>query len=238
MRHLLIPLLLMASSAHAENWLQVADLSPKGGVLLVDTASIDRSSSPRTARFKSVYSADRPMGDVYSRVSPDVRSFRWELSLGQFDCAARTIAIPQSVLYGADDQVVGKLDVDHSPLKIGSVAPQSIGGFMLETVCASTSDEPPMPGLARIKRLANPDDFYPLGAKGRGERGSPVVKVCVGPSGALLREPELTDTSGYPDLDSAAIKAAMAMRYAPAVENGVALPESCIKYKIKFGPSH
>jgi TonB family protein len=92
-----------------------------------------------------------------------------------------------------------------------------------------------MPGLARIKRLANPDDFYPQGSKGRGERGSPVVKVCVGPSGALLREPELAETSGYPELDGAAIKAAMAMRYAPAVENGTALPESCIKYKIKFG---
>jgi hypothetical protein len=62
----------------------------------------------------------------------------------------------------------------------------------------------------------------------------PVVKACVGHSGQLLREPEITDTSGFPELDGAAIKAAKAMRFAPAVQDGAAVAESCIKFKEKF----
>jgi len=44
----------------------------------------------------------------------------------------------------------------------------------------------------------------------------------------------VTDTSGFPDLDSAAVKVAKATRYAAGTENGSALPESCIKFKVKF----
>ena len=37
-----------------------------------------------------------------------------------------------------------------------------------------------------------------------------------------------------PDLDSAAVKVAKATRYAAGTEGGSALPESCIKFKVKF----
>jgi len=37
-----------------------------------------------------------------------------------------------------------------------------------------------------------------------------------------------------PDLDGAAVKVAKATRYGPGTENGSALPESCIKFKVKF----
>ena len=56
----------------------------------------------------------------------------------------------------------------------------------------------------------------------------------MGECGRLLREPVITDTSGFPDLDGAAVKVAKANRYAPATEAGAALPESCIKFKVKF----
>jgi hypothetical protein len=49
-----------------------------------------------------------------------------------------------------------------------------------------------------------------------------------------LSEPEITTTSGFPQLDGAAIKVAKAMRYGAAVEDGAALPESCVKFKVKF----
>ena len=137
--------------------------------------------------------------------------------------------------HGADGHVVGNVDIDPSALKFGEVAPTSIGGLMLQAVCASsTSDAQPMPGPARITYIVNPDDYYPTGSRFRGEQGAPIVKVCVGPSGAPLREPEITDTSGFPKLDDAAIKVAKANRYAAAVQNGAALPESCIKFKVKF----
>ena len=87
---------------------------------------------------------------------------------------------------------------------------------------------------AKMTRPVNPDDYYPPGSIRREEQGSPVVQACVGPNGRLLREPVVTDTSGFPDLDGAAIKVAKATRYAPGTEAGTALPESCIKFKVKF----
>jgi len=97
---------------------------------------------------------------------------------------------------------------------------------------------PPPPRVAavgaKMSRMANPDDYYPPGSIRREEQGSPVVQACVGPNGRLLREPVVTDTSGFPDLDGAAIKVAKANRYTPAAENGSAVPESCIKFKVKF----
>jgi len=97
---------------------------------------------------------------------------------------------------------------------------------------------PPPPRIAgspaKMTRPVNPDDYYPPGSIRREEQGSPVVQACVGPTGKLVREPVITDTSGFPDLDSAAIKVARATRYGPGTENGTALPESCIKFKVKF----
>lgn len=97
---------------------------------------------------------------------------------------------------------------------------------------------PPPPRIAgspaKMTRPVNPDDYYPPGSIRREEQGSPVVQACVGPTGKLVREPVVTDTSGFPDLDSAAVKVARATRYGPGTENGTALPESCIKFKVKF----
>jgi outer membrane biosynthesis protein TonB len=49
-----------------------------------------------------------------------------------------------------------------------------------------------------------------------------------------VREPVITETSGFPELDDAAVKVAKATRYAPAMEGGTALPESCVKFKVRF----
>lgn len=88
---------------------------------------------------------------------------------------------------------------------------------------------------ASMSRPASPDDFYPPGSRRREEEGSPVVQVCVGPNGRLLREPKLIDTSGFPELDVAAIRVAKASRYAAGRdERGNALPEACLKFKVKF----
>ena len=97
---------------------------------------------------------------------------------------------------------------------------------------------PPPPRVAgspaKMTRPVNPDDYYPPGSIRREEQGSPVVQACVGSNGRLVRDPVVTDTSGFPDLDSAAVKVAKATRYAAGTENGSALPESCIKFKVKF----
>jgi periplasmic protein TonB len=112
------------------------------------------------------------------------------------------------------------------------------------TAIQDVTDKPPPPAPpppprvagspAKMKSAADPDQFYPPGAKRREEQGSPVVQACVGANGRLVREPVVTETSGFPELDGAAIKVAKANRYSPATEGGTALPESCVKFKVKF----
>ena len=112
------------------------------------------------------------------------------------------------------------------------------------TAIQDVTDKPPPPAPpppprvagspAKMKSAVDPDQFYPPGAKRREEQGSPVVQACVGPNGRLVREPVITETSGLPELDGAAVKVAKANRYTPAMEGGTALPESCVKFKVKF----
>jgi protein TonB len=112
------------------------------------------------------------------------------------------------------------------------------------TAIQDVTDRPPPPAPppppriagspAKMTRPVNPDDYYPPGSIRREEQGSPVVQACVGSNGRLLRDPVVTDTSGFPDLDAAAVKVAKATRYAAGTEGGSALPESCIKFKVKF----
>jgi TonB family protein len=112
------------------------------------------------------------------------------------------------------------------------------------TAIQDVTDKPPPPAPpppprvagspAKMRSAVDPDQFYPPGAKRREEQGSPVVQACVGPNGRLVREPVITETSGFPELDGAAVKVAKANRYTPAMEGGTALPESCVRFKVKF----
>lgn len=88
---------------------------------------------------------------------------------------------------------------------------------------------------AGVLQPANPARFYPGKARGRREEGSPVVEACVGRNGKLLREPVVVESSGFPDLDAAAIEVARASRYTPGRVAGEVLPDSCIKFRVKFG---
>lgn len=112
------------------------------------------------------------------------------------------------------------------------------------TAIQDVTDKPPPPAppppprvaatSAKMRSSPDVDRFYPPGAKRREEQGSPVVQACVGPNGRLLRDPVVTETSGFPELDGAAVQVAKASRYIPATEGGSAVPESCVKFKVKF----
>jgi TonB family protein len=90
----------------------------------------------------------------------------------------------------------------------------------------------------QITSMVDVSAYYPPEARRRGEQGAPVVRACVGPSGALSKEPQITSPSGFPDLDAAAIRVAKAMRYAAGLENGAPAPESCISFKVKFAQTN
>ena len=93
---------------------------------------------------------------------------------------------------------------------------------------------PPASTRARLTRPADPKNYYPPESIRRGEQGMSGVQSCVDPTGKLLRDPVITATSGFPDIDAAAIELAKDSEYAPGTENGAPLPESCVKFKVQF----
>jgi TonB family protein len=244
MRFVSIALLLAATTAHAENWQQVAKLDSNGGSVLVDVAAITEVKGLRRAWFKSIYTSDQPIPPEYlDSVPKDVRTYRSEVTLRYFNCPERTSAVMRFYWNGADDKAGGYFY--QKLLTFRAVLPETLDEKMLEAACtfagelaAPEAAKLHLPGeaakSARITRPANPDAYYPSSSVRRKEQGSPVVQVCVGPRGALLREPVVTETSGFADLDLAAIKVARATGYGPGNEDGKPLPESCIKFKIKF----
>jgi TonB family protein len=241
MRYASIALSFLASTAHAEDWQQVASLDSNGGVLLFDAAGVTEVKGLRRAWFKAVYTSEQPIPIEYlGSVPANVRSYRSERTLRYFNCAERTGAVMRYYWRDAEEKSGGYFYQELLTFRVA--APGTLDERMLDAACnfageladaeAARLQLPRV--LAMMSRPANPDDYYPSGARERGEQGSPVVQVCVGPSGKLLREPVVTDTSGYPDLDGAAIKVAKATRYAAGKQDGVAAPESCMKFKIKF----
>jgi protein TonB len=129
--------------------------------------------------------------------------------------------------------------VEVPPPEVSIDLPMETTSTAIQDVTDKTPPPAPPPpraagSPAKMTRPVNPDDYYPPGSIRREEQGSPVVQACVGPNGRLLRDPVVTDTSGFPDLDGAAVKVAKATRYAAGTEAGSALAESCIKFKVKF----
>jgi periplasmic protein TonB len=130
--------------------------------------------------------------------------------------------------------------VEVPPPEVNIDLPMETTSTAIQDVTDKAPPVPPpqirtVPGTpAKMTRPVNPDDYYPPGSIRREEQGSPVVQACVGPTGKLVREPVVTDTSGFPDLDGAAVKVAKATRYAAGTDSGTALAESCIKFKVKF----
>jgi hypothetical protein len=95
MRYVSIALLLIASSADAENWVEVAKLDTSGAVLFVDADAIMEVKGLRRAWFKSVYTADQPVAEEYlAKLPKDFRFYRSEVSLRYFNCAHRTSGVP------------------------------------------------------------------------------------------------------------------------------------------------
>ncbi len=60
---------------------------------------------------------------------------------------------------------------------------------------------------------------YPKGAQRAGEEGTVVLRVFVNTSGKPSRV-NVVKSSGYPDLDNAAVETAFGWRYVPAIRDG------------------
>ena len=86
-------------------------------------------------------------------------------------------------------------------------------------------DAPP-----RQRSSIRPD--YPKGARQRGEQGDVVLTLAIGKSGEVERV-SVAETSGFPELDDAAVAAAKKARFTPARSGGKAVASQA-RLKLTF----
>ena len=121
--------------------------------------------------------------------------------------------------------------IDRASFQVAQSRPSASLNFIPRTTPCPTP-EASAAAKASITRAADPTDYYPPGSKRREEQGSIIVRVHVNPASCATGF-AMVASSGYPELDQAAIRVAEASRYAPATENGQPV-ESELTFKVKF----
>jgi protein TonB len=92
---------------------------------------------------------------------------------------------------------------------------------------------PPPPGTP-VQVTFRPDisNYYPEAARREGQEGRAIIKICVNQLGKIDNA-EVATSSGFPELDEAAIKVAKAYRFKPATSEGKPV-SSCPTLPVKF----
>jgi TonB family protein len=234
MRYLSVALLFVASTAVAQNWQQVASLDSNGGVLFVDASDIMEVKGYRRAWFKWAYGTDQPVPGEYRESVPKAKTYRWVQSANLFHCTEQTTAIAEQRWFNSEDKELGSRRPE--ALQFLKVSSGTVDQQMLEAVCSSESvrSRERLEEQAQMTRPVQPKEYYPKGSILRGEQGTATVKVCVDSTGRLLDEPVVTVSSGFPELDGAALQVAKDSRYKPGVREGAVLPESCLEVPVAF----
>lgn len=83
-----------------------------------------------------------------------------------------------------------------------------------------------------IVAMPHAADFYPDSAKRAGEEGRVVVRICANAEG-IVQTANVTSTSGFPDLDDAALRYARSVRVRGRNASGGTVP-TCVGLPIKF----
>jgi TonB family protein len=133
---------------------------------------------------------------------------------------------------GAAVQVEDKLKaaMDAATNQIAKSRSLSDLSFIPRTTPCPTPDAPA--ARAGLTRAADPNDYYPPGARRRDEQGSIVVRAHVTAAGCAS-EFAVVASSGFSELDQAAVRVAEASRYAAASDNGAAL-DGYVTFKVRF----
>ncbi len=100
-------------------------------------------------------------------------------------------------------------------LRTGAVLAALTGTLMLGGTSACLADSPAKIDQSKAALTAD----YPGDAQLQGEQGDVLLDVEVAPNGRPARI-RLDKSSGYPDLDNAALQTAANFRYVPAVSGG------------------
>jgi TonB family protein len=73
--------------------------------------------------------------------------------------------------------------------------------------------------MPHVDRSQPTEVVYPTGAQSAGEEGTVIVNVFVGPNGKASRF-SVAKSSGFDDLDNAALETVMSWHYVPALRDG------------------
>lgn len=84
----------------------------------------------------------------------------------------------------------------------------------------------------RFKSAPNLEDYYPPGSKRREEEGTVRVRLCVDPAGRV-KDTQVADSSGFPELDAAALRAVGSYRFKPASDKQAA-QDLCTVLGLRF----
>jgi protein TonB len=119
------------------------------------------------------------------------------------------------------------------PIEITTQTPPPVD--MPDTIAEQEIESPPDTGPVRKPRiLSGPHgpERYPWESLRANEAGRPHMKICISAAGAV-ESVELTRSSGFPRLDSAAVDIAREYRFKPAMRQGKPVPV-CLAYGVDF----
>jgi len=84
----------------------------------------------------------------------------------------------------------------------------------------------------------HPDPAYPTQALAAGEEGTVVLRLHISPSGKIIRF-KIKQSSGFDDIDSAAVLAALNWHYVPAIWDGSTRTDDMdLAIQFKLPPPH
>lgn len=104
--------------------------------------------------------------------------------------------------------------------------------FVPRTTPCPASDGSTGSASARLVQSSDPESWYPDGAKDRGEHGAIVLRARIATDNCATAFAVMV-SSGYPELDAAAIKVAEASRYTAAVESRKPVASE-LTFKVRF----
>lgn len=166
---------------------------------------------------------DLPPEPTFETLLAAEQKVRGFLDSGDFISAASASVHIDSALESAirDATISRVADLDDSRLRfVRRTTPCP------EAVAASSTSKP------TIARAASPEKYYPLGSKRREDQGAIVVRAHIAPS-SCATDFAVVVSSGYPELDQAALRVAEDSTYAAAIEGGKPV-EGYVTFKVKF----
>lgn len=127
---------LVSQASTAADWSRFAEMPPAGSYGEIDITSIAPAPYNRKkAWFRWNYSKPQHIGEWIAKADPQITAYSSSVTLVYFDCAQRTQATIQSIMYSPDGNVVASYTLSQGQAAWSEFAPDTIGEMMHALVC-------------------------------------------------------------------------------------------------------